>query len=201
MVSCRDFLLTPNISKVTVSPTNANVRLGQTQTYTATGVFRGWIDADADFEQCGMADGAARCRRRALGWGRRRWTGRCMPISGVGTARMEAYDPTTNSWTAKAELPEGATEFFGTAALDGQIYVIGGEQMSGNDVIRTDNVYVYDPSTDTWSTAMGNLEPSGGAFGVGQLGATALDGEVYAVGGFTEDIAGAGAAGRVRINI
>jgi N-acetylneuraminic acid mutarotase len=61
--------------------------------------------------------------------------------------KVEMYDPDSDTWTAKANMPTarwGAT----SQTVGGLIYVIGGSNAFSH--YRT--VEAYDPSTDTWST-------------------------------------------------
>ena len=43
----------------------------------------------------------------------------------VPSGLVEVYDPSTDTWTRKADMPT-ARGFFGTAVVDGKIYAIGG---------------------------------------------------------------------------
>jgi hypothetical protein len=62
---------------------------------------------------------------------------------------VEAYDPKTDSWTARAPLPEGRHDMGAALGADGRIYVVGGaERFSAPE--PTDTVFVYDPSRDVW---------------------------------------------------
>ena len=54
----------------------------------------------------------------------------------------EKYNPVTDTWTAIASCPNGAS-FRGSAVLNGKIYLVGGEECQETDI--------YDPKTDTWS--------------------------------------------------
>lgn len=62
---------------------------------------------------------------------------------------MDAYNPSTETWTAVASVPT-ARYAPGVAALNGLVYVIGGD-------VRT--VEAYDPQTNTWTTKDSLLEP------------------------------------------
>jgi kelch-like protein 17 (actinfilin)/kelch-like protein 20 len=61
---------------------------------------------------------------------------------------VEVYDPVTNSWTVKANMPKGRMAI-GTCAKEGKIYAVGG--WSDNLVTVTKNE-LYDPVSDTWTT-------------------------------------------------
>ena len=63
--------------------------------------------------------------------------------------RVDEYDPTTNTWTQKADMPT-ARGHTNACVVDGKIYVIGGDAgPTGNMPIPA--VEVYDPATDTWT--------------------------------------------------
>ncbi|WP_379884115.1 Kelch repeat-containing protein, partial [Larkinella insperata] len=58
---------------------------------------------------------------------------------------VHAYDPATDTWTAKKELPFATSHIEpGSFALDGMIRVTGGER-SGQNILQ------YDPATDSWA--------------------------------------------------
>jgi N-acetylneuraminic acid mutarotase len=81
---------------------------------------------------------------------------------------VEAYDPVTNSWTAKASMPT-ARGFLAVAVVNGILYAIGGA--SGGIV------EAYDPTTNTWTTKAPMPTTRSG------LGLGVINGLVYAVGG------------------
>ncbi|MCH8042003.1 MAG: hypothetical protein IH977_16940 [Nitrospinae bacterium] len=68
-------------------------------------------------------------------------------VSGPHLTTVDRYDPSSNSWDSRANMPTGRSD--GDAAVrDGKIYVVGGS--AGGRVIE-----VYDPSTNSWnSTAL-----------------------------------------------
>jgi M6 family metalloprotease-like protein len=93
----------------------------------------------------------------------------------VNARLLHRYNPTTNSWTTLAPAP--LTHFRPVvAAIDGKLYVAGGNSGSGTTLRRVD---VYDPATNTWSTRSGMRSPRMNA------GAAALGGKLYVVGGRT----------------
>ena len=59
---------------------------------------------------------------------------------------MDEYDPKTDTWTAKADMPT-ARMMTATAVVGGKIYVIGGAE---SFFFPSAAVEVYDPVTDTW---------------------------------------------------
>lgn len=76
------------------------------------------------------------------------------------------------SWATAAPLPT-ARSGIAAAAVDGRIYVFGGEGPSGT----FDNNEVYDPTTDTWTTAAPMPVALHGH------GAAVVDGVIYVIGG------------------
>ena len=104
----------------------------------------------------------------------------------------EAYDIATNTWTTRAPMPT-ARSGTGIAALDGKIYVLGGEGWIDDfgGVFRANEV--YDPKTNTWSRAARMITPRHG-FAVAQVGNA-----IYAVSG-VNNAGGAGTLSVVPVN-
>ena len=95
---------------------------------------------------------------------------------------VEAYDPGTDTWTRKAEMPI-PTRAMKTEAVDGIIYAFGGRRSRKDKAGVWQNssepdVYAYDPATDTW-TRKADM-PSTRAW----FGSCVLNGEIYAAGGW-----------------
>ena len=84
---------------------------------------------------------------------------------------VEAYDPTTDTWTPKASMPTGRS-FSSTCVVDGKIYVIGGA-MPGKSAVEA-----YDPETDTWTVKA----PMPTARYM--LGTSVVGGKIYTIGGW-----------------
>ena len=107
--------------------------------------------------------------------------GNCgQPIGNWELSTVEAYDPATDAWTTKADMPTART-MAAIAVVDGIIYVIGGvfgETVQDNRVLSA--VEAYDPATDTW-TAKADMPTA--RFG---FAACVLDGQIYAFGGNTK---------------
>jgi N-acetylneuraminic acid mutarotase len=107
--------------------------------------------------------------------------------SGVLTVSERLLPP--GPWVSKAAMPTARLEF-STASLNGKVYAIGGRDASApvtpKPLVTT--VEIYDPSTDTWSSA-----PSLPVAAANQM-AAAVNGKIYAIGG---EIAGAPGGGRV----
>ncbi len=89
---------------------------------------------------------------------------------------LQAYDPATDSWTAKAPMPT-ARRGLAVAVVNGVLYAIGGQpDVMGSPMVPT--VEAYDPATDSWSTKT----PMPTARDA--LAAVTLNGTIYAIGGF-----------------
>jgi N-acetylneuraminic acid mutarotase len=88
-------------------------------------------------------------------------------------SEMVAYDPGTDSWTARAPMPAARSDL-GAAVVGGKLYVMGG---SDNDAVQ--DLWMYDPALDAW--AVKAPVPTRRSF----LAVAALDGLIYAAGGET----------------
>lgn len=62
------------------------------------------------------------------------------------------YDPAADTWQVLPALPTARNHFTG-AAIDGRIHYVGGRQGLGLGMALTPVHEVYDPQTDTWTTA------------------------------------------------
>jgi hypothetical protein len=77
---------------------------------------------------------------------------------------VEAYSPSSNSWSIKAPLPSARALLNGAGTINGVLYVAGG--MNSNEV-ETNTLFVYNPATNTWTTKAPMLKAGGcGASGV-----------------------------------
>jgi N-acetylneuraminic acid mutarotase/fibronectin type 3 domain-containing protein len=88
----------------------------------------------------------------------------------------EAYNPATDSWTTKASLPvalHGVT----ASVANGKIYVIGGATVSNGTGTRVNTVYMYDPSSNTW-TQKASMSVAR------ETTSVVADGMIYAISGF-----------------
>jgi len=94
---------------------------------------------------------------------------------------VEAYDPVTDKWTAKASMPTPRS-MLGVGVVDGIIYAVGGA--SGQKQYPT--VEAYDPATNRWTeqSDMPTITPSGFSHGRAALAVGVVDNKLYAVGGF-----------------
>ena len=101
------------------------------------------------------------------------------PSTRVYVDTVQVYDAATDGWMYGEPLPR-ALHHTVAAAVDGILYVIGGE-VSNNGVanqgIYLNSVYAFDPTTQTWTEkAPMPTSRSGGA-------AAVLDGKIYVAGG------------------
>ena len=90
---------------------------------------------------------------------------------------VEEYDTATDTWTRKEDMPTGRTGL-AAAVYDSKIYAIGGHNYSDYVDENETLVEVYDPATDTWTSASPLLT------GRSDLRAETLGGEIYAIGGW-----------------
>ncbi len=68
----------------------------------------------------------------------------------VNLATVEAYDPQTDTWTRKADLPSPRGGH-AAATLGGHIHVAGGEDIDAGEVFAEQ--WIYDPDADHWRPA------------------------------------------------
>ncbi len=87
----------------------------------------------------------------------------------------------SGTWTNKAPLAVGRAEI-GVAALDGKVYVIGGtaQVSDGRPLWNSTLNSMYDPKSNVWK------EEAPLPTGLSHVGVAALDGKLYAIGGFTD---------------
>jgi N-acetylneuraminic acid mutarotase len=90
------------------------------------------------------------------------------------TARMDAYDPASDSWISKAAMPT-ARDQLGVGVVNGFLFAVGGWNGSVDQVVNQ----AYDPVSNTWSTKAPMPTPRR-ALAVG-----VVNGILYAIGGGT----------------
>jgi len=95
-----------------------------------------------------------------------------MQESSTNFNRNEMYDPQTDTWTVKQPMLKKRSGFASSSA-NGQIYVLGGQELRGT----MDSVERYNPLTDKWT-----FEPSMPSARVG-LEAVTVGNKIYALGG------------------
>jgi N-acetylneuraminic acid mutarotase len=91
------------------------------------------------------------------------------------TGAVEAYDPLSNTWTAKA--PMLTPRAVGVGVVNGIIYAVGGYVDNPPGFVVTGTVEAYDPLSNTWTAKAPMVTPRGSA-GVG-----VVNGVLYAIGG------------------
>jgi N-acetylneuraminic acid mutarotase len=99
--------------------------------------------------------------------------------TGSYTDVVEAYDPSSNTWSAIEPLAV-ARDGRAVAGADGRIYYMGGTGCPGGSCTALDTVEIYDPGTESWT--MGSPMPANRAQFAIALGA---DGLIYAIGGLS----------------
>jgi len=91
------------------------------------------------------------------------------PYGGTAILAVEVYEPATDSWTQKGDIPARRGAGF-TSVVDGKIYAFGGYGGLAK-------VHEYDPVTDTW------IQKADMPTRRCALSTSALDGKIYAIGG------------------
>jgi N-acetylneuraminic acid mutarotase len=94
-----------------------------------------------------------------------------------GLAVVEVYDPDTDTWTRKADMPTPRADLT-VSAVNGRIYAIGGTRTVGVDSLPT--VEEYDPNTNTWTRKADMPTPRL------HLTSAVVDGKIYVFGGSPE---------------
>jgi N-acetylneuraminic acid mutarotase len=91
----------------------------------------------------------------------------------------EEYDPSTDTWTSKAPIPQAAAHY-SSAVINNKIYIFS-DHYNQNSGIYEALTQIYDPSTDTWGN--GNPPP----YAVDMAGSTAFSNSnykrIYLIGG------------------
>ena len=99
------------------------------------------------------------------------------PQSSTST-KVEVYDPVTNRWSSRPDLPIGL-HHAGAAALDGALYVVGGFTVSEDTLWNpSDRVFRFNPAGGAWTERAPLPTARGG------LAVTTLQGRLYAVSGY-----------------
>ena len=101
----------------------------------------------------------------------------------LSIAVVEMYDPKTDTWQPKADMPTPRSGL-ATSVVDGKIYAIGGQKIEklrlligfGYRLTELPTVEMYDPVTDTWTQKADMPTPRSTSTSV-------VDGKIYAIGG------------------
>lgn len=100
-------------------------------------------------------------------------------IKGGGTVNNTfVYNPTTNSWSELAPMPQGRNHAAG-GSFNGKFYVFGGRTGGNVPSPGSTLVQVYDPLTNNWSSSSAPLPTGRGGMG----NAVELNGELLVIGG------------------
>jgi N-acetylneuraminic acid mutarotase len=91
---------------------------------------------------------------------------------------VEAYTPSTNTWTTVSSLPNPRGELSVASGGDGRVYAIGGYDAAICDLCSSTEVDAYDTSTDTWTT----VAPL--PVGVADAAVATSHGKIYVFGGY-----------------
>jgi N-acetylneuraminic acid mutarotase len=91
---------------------------------------------------------------------------------------VEAYNPSTNTWTTEASMPTARAGLAAVAGPDGKIYAIGG----ATGISYQSTVEAYDPGTNTW-TSVASMPTA--RYDLAAV--TGSDGRIYAIGGYNGD--------------
>ena len=94
----------------------------------------------------------------------------------VPTGSHHVYDPTTDSWSAAADMPT-PRGFFGTATANTRIYAVGGSVNMQEHDPGIATLEIYDSATDRWSRGTDMPTPRA------DLTVSEVQGKLYAIGG------------------
>ncbi|MFC1712818.1 sigma-70 family RNA polymerase sigma factor [Candidatus Poribacteria bacterium] len=122
--------------------------------------------ADMPTDRAVFAAAAVNGKIYAIGGNTGKW------LVGPFLSTVEEYDPVTDIWTKKADMPIERTEL-AASALNGKIYVVGG---GSPKFLPT--VLEYDPTTDAWRE-VANMPTLRAC-----LSSAVVDGKLYAIGGY-----------------
>ena len=91
------------------------------------------------------------------------------------TTANEMYDPAADQWTVMEPMPQARCGH-ATCACNGKIYVFGGVRPNPYGFAKN-NVYEYDPQTDTWA------QKADMPYEIAFCGIAVLDDTIYLIGG------------------
>jgi N-acetylneuraminic acid mutarotase len=90
---------------------------------------------------------------------------------------LYAYDPASNTWTKKADFPGTSRQYSSCTYGNGRGYVLGGDDIAGGATSFLNDVWEYNPTSDTW-TQLTDM-PVGTAF----VSAFVRDGKLHFMNG------------------
>jgi N-acetylneuraminic acid mutarotase len=92
---------------------------------------------------------------------------------------LEVFDPSNNTWSTPITTGTfSERRYLTSTALNGKIYVMGGD--SGGNITPVSTIEVFDPSTSHWSTPTTIGQMTRRFY----LTSCALNGKIYAMGGY-----------------
>jgi N-acetylneuraminic acid mutarotase len=94
------------------------------------------------------------------------------------TTANEAYDAATDTWTQKAPLPMPRGGL-AVAAYGGKVYCFGGATLVDGHAVAQNDVFVFDPASNSWENCSLMPEPASG------IDANVVDSKIYIVGNLT----------------
>ncbi|MDE0555964.1 MAG: hypothetical protein OXI24_17235, partial [Candidatus Poribacteria bacterium] len=100
-------------------------------------------------------------------------------VQGPVLTTVQEYDPNSETWTEKADIPTPRTAL-ALGVVAGKIYAVGGTSSVQGPGLTT--VEIYDPDTDTWTET--SEMPTARVF----LGVGTITNKIYAVGGVAEGL-------------
>ena len=72
------------------------------------------------------------------------------PFRSYQLSRVDAYNTATNAWSRVASLPGPRFQANGASAINGRLYVTGGNRFGPSSYIPTKTLFVYNPGTNNW---------------------------------------------------
>ncbi len=99
-------------------------------------------------------------------------------VGGRGIKPTNVYDPVSNSWSERGDIPF-EMHHLQAAAFDGKIYIVGAWTGGFPYEDNIDRVQIYDPQTDNWTEGM-TIPP---ARNRGSAGSAVYNDKIYIVGG------------------
>lgn len=176
----------PNLTAIDLAPADAVIYVGQTQHYTATGMFddgsvrlldqgNTWATLPAAASEHYEGGAAVIDGVLYVAGGEQTVSPRPGVISFRPGDTLEAYDTVANTWTILAPMLTKRS-CHGVAAVNGILYVVGGQQYINNAWTDMVSVEAFDPDTGGWTTRSSMPADMAGCVGVG-----IVDGILYAV--------------------
>lgn len=99
--------------------------------------------------------------------------------AGTCLSSMQSFDTVTNLWSPKASMGTARGDL-ALVTIGDKLYAVGGYGTNYDMTVAGTLTEEYNPATDSWTTKASMKHPRGDLVG------TALDGKLYAVGGWNE---------------